>query len=254
MSREIEEAWHAAGRPGFLDPNRHDLVNAAGANANRVWHPANAAARKLWACSEAARDIHDLLADETGTIESRRLKLMVTSLESFRVAAVQLGDYLRTSPDVKDRIVSADRSKLEQITTTLKTSDEFREPANLKLIRDKLGAHLDRDTESWSAQEILAPLTLQQMVGAIHLCISAVLTFLEFNVYAWTASDCPDGHVRLLAAEPSLVTLRIENGQPVAIAGIEFVRSPRYAVSDLCQLLASKAQRILQMDDGSHTT
>ena len=62
------------------------------------WHPANDAARKLWACVEAMRDIEDILLSRTAA-DVRQLKRLVTPLVSLRTAVVALGNYLNQQRD-----------------------------------------------------------------------------------------------------------------------------------------------------------
>lgn len=248
MNQEGSDRREARGIPVFIEREGRTVSDAVAPVAGGEWHPANTAATKLWACVEAARDIDDVLGGGT-TVGSRRLKVLITPLESLRVAVTSLGDFLRTSPEVKDQVGPAARKKLEKLLSDFKDSTAFTMPADFALIRDKLSAHVDRKMESWSAQDALALLSPSQIGAALHLCLSTLLELLAIDAYGWTASDCPDGFVRLMAAEPSLVTWRMENGRPVAIERIDIAKSPRCAVSDLCQGLVAKTRWMLEPDD-----
>jgi hypothetical protein len=249
MEPERNEEPERTGLPVFVESGVRGVSDAIGPVAGGEWHPANTAATKLWACVEAARDIDDVLGSDP-VLGPRRLKVLITPLQSLRVAVASLGDFLRTSPEVADQVGPAIRKELERLLPEFKDSSVFTTPVDLLLIRDKLSAHVDRKTKSWSAQDMLAPLRPIQIGAALRLCMSTLQELLSIDVYAWTASDCPEGFVRLMAVEPSLVTMAVEDGRPVAIARLDIARSPRYAVLELCQGIVAKSQWMLADDAG----
>lgn len=126
----------------------------------------------------------------------------------------------------------------------MKRAEAFTTPADLKFIRDKLSAHVDKQIQSWDAQEALSHLRPAQVRDAIQVCLEALVALLSVNVYAWTASDCPEGFVKLMTAEPALVTLKMVDGKPVALAGVELASSPRQWVNSYCQKLSGLADSL----------
>lgn len=241
MTREDDNP--SEGVPVFLERLARSLSDPSASIANGEWHPANAAARKLWACVEAMRDIEDVLAAEKEA-DTRQLKRLITPLESLRTAIVALGNYLTTSSEMKKQLAADVRKGLGKSIDDLKATEAFGRPADLRLIRDRLSAHVDKDIESWEAQDALSHLQPAQVRDAIEACLDTLVRLLSVNVYAWTASDCPDGFVKLMAVEPSLVTLKMEDGKPVAVVALELASSPRGWVESYCRQLRKQAESL----------
>lgn len=239
------EVGDERGLPVYIDCKARGVSDSADPSPAGEWHPADGATRKLWACTEAVRDIDEMLPLADAQVPLRRLKALVVPLQSLRVAVTQLGDYLLTSPEAKGKVGRDVRKNLNAVLANFRDSRDFRQPADLRLIRDKLGAHVDRQIESWSAQQELARLTALQFGTALHACLTMLVTLLDLDVYAWTATDCPDDCVRLMAVEPSLLTLRIEGGRPVELVRVDLAVSPRYAIHDLCQSVARRSAWML---------
>jgi hypothetical protein len=233
------------GVPVYIEELVRDLSDPTLSIADGEWHPANDAARKLWACVEAMRDIEDIL-DSREEADTRRLKRLLTPLDSLLAAVVGLGNYLASSDDMKKQIATDIRKGLGKATADLKRAEAFTTPADLKFIRDKLSAHVDKKIQSWDAQEALSHLKPAQVRDAIQACLVALVTLLSVNVYAWTASDCPDGFVKIMTAEPTLITLKMVDGKPVAShLGVEIARSPRQWVNSYCRKLNDLAAEAL---------
>ncbi len=234
------------GLPVYFERGPRAISDPADPVPAGEWHPANDATRKLWACVEAVRDIDEALPVDAAPIQTRRLKALVVPLDSLKVGLTRLGNYLCTSDEAKRQLPKAVRSRLNGVLEEFRGSPSFRDPVDFRLLRDKLAAHVDSDIESWSAQEMLSGLKPKQFGVALHEALTLLVSLLGLDVYAWTASDCPDGCVRLMAVEPSLTTLRMEDGRPVELLALDFAVSPRLAIHDLCESIARRSLWMLE--------
>lgn len=200
------------------------------------WHPANDAAAKLWRCLESLRDIDNLLAGcETLPSDDdrrRRAKVLITPLYSFVTAVRDLATDLESNPESRSRLGDVQAAKLRGIREELSNSVPVDRDAALRAIRDKMSAHVDRKLRSLDARNLLSDAQVTVVGGWLHHALIALIDLVNMDAYAWSTDDSPDGYVALMAQEPFLVTLRIEDGQPAAIAGIQLSHSPRVEVSE----------------------
>ena len=237
------------GLPLYIEDVARSVSDPANRTPSGEWHPADDQTRKLWACVEAMRDIDALLPSGESVIPLRRLKALLVPLESLRAATIRLYDYLCSSDEMKRRLPRDVRSKVSSVIAGFRASSAFCKPTDLRRIRNKQAAHVEKDMQSWSAQEELTTLRPSQFAAALHECLSLVVSALDLDIYSWTASDCPDDCIRLLAVEPSLATLRIEDGAPVELIRVDIVISPRYGIQEMCESLAHKTLWMLPSGD-----
>lgn len=102
------------GIPVYLEELVRGLSDPTLTIADGAWHPANDAARKLWACVEAMRDIEDILDNNEGA-DARRLKRLLTPLDSLLAAVVGLGNYLTCNDELKKQIATDARKVLGRL-------------------------------------------------------------------------------------------------------------------------------------------
>lgn len=230
MSESDNQA--SRGMPVFLSTVERGLADPAAATVE-TWHPGDAVSQKLWACTEPLRDVEHLLQELPVEQRSRRLKILATPVSSFRLAVIQLGDYLSSAPDLKVKLTNESRRQVAKLVEKLKANDPAHEA--VKTVRDKLSAHIDKNISSWDAERRLRDCSALAVGTALHSSICTLLRLLELNVYSWFAEDTPEGFLRLMSAEPYLTTFRVENQHIVEIIKLELAKSPRYAVSGLCE-------------------
>ena len=115
-------------------------------------------------------------------------------------------------------------------------------------VRDQLSAHIDKLMPK-EAKEIFGLAQTYEIGTWLHQCIIALDKVLSFNVFAWTTDDCPEGYLRLMNVEPWLVTFKLKNGKPVAIAGLHLAESPLKLIGKICEEIILSSQWMFRPED-----
>jgi hypothetical protein len=239
---------------GVVDPADEVLIAAD-------WQPANTAATKLWYCLEPLRDIHEMLgaARETSKPKNqrRRLKLLATPLLTLAQNVQALCNCLETDPDYRDVLTPHQRKQVRMLREAFEKDVPLGPDSPLKVVRDKLSAHMDKKMRPERAREILDSTGPSVLGSWLHGCLYVLEVVLasELPVFFWRSSDAPEGCIRLMHYEPHVLTIEAAP-ETTRLVGYDIGSRPSRAayrlIEDIVrdsQWLFKKGERHLRVDE-----
>ncbi len=249
----LAEVTEQKGLPLYLDQiNRQFADSASGEVEITDWYPSNPPAMHLWRCFEALKDIANLLqgtAIFTSEQEKRRrMKILVTPLYSFCVAIQDLCNYLNSSSELKSQINKQKKAEINQWLNDFLAVVPLDKSSAIRGVRDQLSAHIDKLMPK-KAQGIFAKAQNHEIGAWLHNCIIILAKLLSLNVFGWTTGDCPEGYVRFMMVEPTLVTFKLEDGKPTTIVDIRFANSPKNLIKKTCEEIVETSQWMFRPED-----
>ncbi len=246
------------GIPVFSDDRNRLLVDpVAGAPSRTDWHPANRAAENLWRCLECLRDVRTLLHGRGLPVserEARRcVKLLITPLFSFAEAVKTLIDHVEANPESRAKLSAEQVKVVVALKAQLIVALPIGPGGLLRRLRDKTGAHLDRQMSPREIQKLLMAADPGTVGAWLHQGMILLSGLLDFDIYAWSAGDCPAGYVKLMTCEPMLVTLAMDGTIARQIVGVEVSRSPKYELAQVIQEVARMTQWMFNLPTATGT-
>lgn len=241
------------GMPIFEDTQVRSIVDALDEDQETVdWYPANETARKLWHCLEALRDI-DLALEHVPKQQDvnrrkRHLKQFSVQLHSLAKTVVCLCDQIAGDADAKCRLEKDTLSQVSRIKAEFCGIIPIDHKGDLSVIRNRLGGHIDQDLSPWLAREILSRNATSSFGRWLHLCVHALLDLMKLSIYAWSVHSSVEGHVRLMANEPFLVTFLWSDERKELIAVHLSKRSPRMVIVDVVEKVIQGSQWMFESD------
>jgi hypothetical protein len=241
------------GLPIYLDAVR----NLAGSTTSIVdvsaWHPSNDSAQRLWRCFEALEDIENLLRGTailfTEEDRRRRVKVLMTPLNSLCVAVKDLCNYLTSAPEVRSKHSKAQRSEISKLLAEFSKVVPLDSTGAMRGVRDKLSAHVDK-VMSYEAQEIFNRVQTHEVGAWLHTCITTIIQLLSHGSYGWTPGNYPEGCVQFMNVEPWLITFALKDGEPHMIVGMDMVeKSPRQSIVEVCEAIVNTSQWMFRPED-----
>jgi hypothetical protein len=227
----MDETSKTPGIPILIDESTPRIADPACGIKTDDWQPANVLTIKLVCCLEAIRDLKPIcgilaLSSDPGS-DRRLVKTLATPLYSLAMGIHDLfGEVehseLKAMPMQTQR---AFRNRVADFTQSVLGGKD----GPLKKVRDKIGAHIDKDT-ILGGQDLWASVDLTFYVTILRLCMNELDHFLRLDNYAWLRrSDCPN-RVRLMNIDGTLVDLAGDNGELKSIVAVSYVKSPRFGI------------------------
>lgn len=250
---DLAEVTEQKGLPLYLDQiNRQFADPASGKLEVTDWHPSNTPAKHLWRCFEALKDIANLLhgtAILTSEQEKRRrIKILVTPLYSFCVAICDLCNYLSSSSELKSQTGKQKKAEINQWLNDFLAVVPLDKSSAIRGVRDQLSAHIDKLMPT-EAQGIFAKAQNHEIGAWLHNCIIILAKLLSLDVFGWTTGDCPEGYVRFMIVEPSLVTFKLKDGKPTELVDIQIANSPKNLIGKTLEEVIETSQWMFRPGD-----
>lgn len=245
---------HPAGLSVYGDVPRKLCDIAELDETEHEWQPGNRAAQKLFRCVECLRDVLEILisANQSKATEKKRrkIKILFTPLNSLTEATLDLLNDIESNPSTYQHLQTGATKLVSQLRTRLREEVPFGKNGLLSEVRNKVAAHVDHSLCPNQARELIKKAELHKVGKWIDANISVLSDVLKLSIYWWTCDSPSDNVMRLISAEPFLVTFRTENEEIVELLAIHLItNSPRQDVFDLMAEVVSYSRWLFRPGD-----
>lgn len=226
------------GIPIYIDDREPEIDDPLNSSKSDYWYPANTISIKLMPCVEAIRDIYKLLEilnKDENVLDKRLHKLLVTPVYSLACGVEGLFNEIEGNAKGYGKISAKQQREIKKRFIEFSKEVPIQKDDALRKIRDKLGAHIDKDVFVGETREIWELVELGSLLKWIKSTLTALLIILEFDIFAWTRESGDPKIFRLMSVDGHQVDLNFEEK---LIVGFSLVRSPKYYVSNMIQRVA----------------
>jgi hypothetical protein len=220
------------------------------------WQPACGAGSRLARCLEAIRDTSTALAPISAAAnpgaDKRLVKQLIVPIYNLATAIRDLFNYVQST-----RWTSLDKQKQAKLAKRFKQFGEAvpTGKGKLKTARDKIGAHLDRDSYAWEYREFWESVDIASTLRWIRGCLRMLQILLPLDVYSWTRPSRYSNVVNLMNVDGTEVSILMKEGEPDCLVGVQFVVSPKAGfvreARELAEACAALAVRLGIALDGA---
>lgn len=252
MTLQTHSPADSDGMPIYQDEHARDIVDSLEEGQNSSdWYPSNAAALKLWHCLEALRDIEVALGSAINqkniTKRKRQMKMFSVQLFSFATAVVQLCDTLIGDKDASQWLEEGTTKEIMKVKQGFLSIIPLASKGDLAILRNKLGAHIDKNIKPWEAGEMLSRAALSDFGKWLHICLHALLDLTKLDIYAWSLRSSLKDCIRLMTNEPYIVTFKNEsNGSKSIVALHVSQKSPKMTIVSVVENVIRDSQWIFE--------
>src|SRR5690606_4521130 len=116
-----------------------------------------------------------------------------------------------------------------------------------KTARDKISAHLDRDSYTWEYREFWESVDLASTLRWIRGCFRMLQILLALDVYSWTRASGYSNVVNLMNVDGTEVSFLMKEGEPDSLMSVRLVVSPKAGfvreareLAEACAALAAR--------------
>jgi hypothetical protein len=221
------------------------------------YYPSNVAAQKLYRCVEAMRDILNDLEDaaETQAKDKRRRKVkrLFTPICCLAEHVINLLNDIRSNPDTK-RLLTEDVNVLaDEIEQKFSEIVPHQHGQILRVIRNKMAAHIDGRQKPDEAHKLFSEATSAQVGLWIHASITVIADLIKLPIYQWTTGTDNPNHFLILSSNnpfPVMPVFETENGVMKRILGALIPQNdPRKEIQNLIFLIVTKSQWMFRKTD-----
>lgn len=235
---ELKNSERKIGIPIYIDDREPEIYDPLNSPNSTYWYPANTVSIKLMPCVESIRDIYKLLEvmnKENGYADKRLHKLLATPVFSLARDVVSLFNEIEGNAKDYWQISTKQQKHIKKRFVQFSKEVPLQKDAALRKIRDKLSAHIDKDTFVGDTKEIWELVEIASLLEWVRATLDALMNILEFDIFAWTRDSGDPKIFRLMSIDGRQVDLNLEEK---VIVGFSLVRSPKYYVSSLIQRVA----------------
>jgi hypothetical protein len=245
---EDDDSAAPRGMPLFMD-DTDPVVDDPSADTHRsFWFPANRAAVKLVACLESLRDIQrvlEVMNTQGEPLPDRRLmKILATPLHSLTTSVHAIHNELYGNAKEYPHLEPSDKQVLA-VRRARFLQSVHEDQSNLRLVRDKISAHVDHDVFDGDPRRIWKFVELERLLTHLQAILGELRFLLELDTYAWTRESGADGIFRVMNVDG--VQVDIDLRQP-AIVGVTLVVSPKHYLAEVLHRVARTAERLKDRD------
>ena len=115
--------------------------------------------------------------------------------------------------------------------------------APLKIVRDKLAAHIDKET-ILGAEAVWKHVDLLLFLDVTDTCMRELDVLLKLDVYSWTKNTKNPDLIRLMSCDGTLVDIERRNGELGDLRAISLVRTPKLGIANEGRQLVSVLKQI----------
>jgi hypothetical protein len=247
MLEQLAASCAGRGLPVYLDEREPEIDDPARQLADHHWKPACKTTTKLTRCLEAIRDVATAIAPITTAGDPEKDKRLVKQavLPTYNLA-VALRDLYNDilsnhSPKLgKDR-QKAIRKRYEKFGEIVPTAK-----GALKDARDKIAAHLDKDSFTFEYRQFWEAFSLADVLRWIRGCMRLLEVLIPPDIYSWTRASGYSNVVNLMNVDGSEVSLRLKDGEPTDLLGMKFAVSPKAGIIREARALAGACAALEQ--------
>jgi len=229
------------GMPIYADPSEPQVEDPSGALGDLDWQPACGTTNKLTRCLEGIRDVDATIASLSAVVNAfadrRQIKQLVTPIFNLAIGIRDLFNDIQSN-----RWKKLDSRKQRELVK------EFRDfgcavpttKGPLKMARDKIAAHLDKDTSTREYRVFWDGLQLDALMRWIRCCIRMIDKLLGPDIYCWTRPSPYSNVMILMNVDGHEVSILVENNRPVKMLRFQMCPSPKWGIVREVRELYSK--------------
>lgn len=241
----VDDSKRLPGIPIFVDEADPEIDDPANSHHDQHWYPANTIAIKLVRCLEALRDIQVMLntlaAEEDPASRKRLTKLLATPLFNLIVGVRDMFNDIEGNAKEYKQITVEDRRQINNRFERYLEEVPFDSTSTLKIIRDKISSHIDKDVFKGDARKTWSLVDLEQLLEWLRIALEALMFLLSLDIYAWTRDSGHEDVFRLMWADGYQVDLNLKE---TVIVGMSLARSPKYYISSKVQEMVETYNRL----------
>jgi hypothetical protein len=226
------------GIPIYIDDREPEINDPLDSPKSTYWYPANTISIKLMPCVESIRDIHKLLETinkDNNYADKRLHKLLATPVFSLARGVESLFNEIEGNAKDYGQISTEQQKQIKKRFVQFSKEVPLQKDDALRIIRDKLGAHVDKDVFVGDTRKIWELVEIGSLLKWIRVSLDALLPILEFDIFAWTRESGDPKIFRLMSIDGRQVDVNLDEKM---IIGFSIVRSPKYYASNLIQKVA----------------
>jgi hypothetical protein len=214
--------------PIYLDQSEPELEDPAQKLGPHHWQPACATSSKLTRCLEAVRDLKSVLAPVMASAapetEKRLIKQAVIPAYNLAIALRDLFNHVQSNCWPK-----LSKGQKEQLTKRFKLFGEAvpTKDGSLKVARDKIAAHLDKDLCTTEYRQFWDAFGLTDVLAWIRSCFRLLEALLRQDVFSWTRFSGYSNVWNVMNVDGKEVSFLMENNQPVKLLRLRLTISPK---------------------------
>jgi len=188
----------------------------------------------------------DPLADQ------RWAKLLATPLYNLASGVRDMFNELEGNAKAYSTVSPAQHRELRKRATHFAEQVPLYQDSDLRAVRDKIGAHVDKDAvispdKYWSKVDLLS------FLRQIKVCLEQIMHFLTLDIYGWTRDSGHPDVWSLMSVDGTVVDLYMQDGKPVAILSVALAKSPKSGIAsevrELITLYNRVAAKCQQVDE-----
>lgn len=240
--------------PIFIDEAKPVIADLAGGLQVGAFQPADDASIRLVRCLEAVRDLRQIVdwfdMLPAAVSNKRQVKNLAVPLFTLAEAIVDLYGQIRLR-HLKG-LPKVERQKF------VRRIDQFREStigaknAPLTAIRNKLGAHIDKNAVL-GGQPFWGHVVFERLMIVLERCLQELDFLIRFEVYAWSCHSDDDSCFRLMTVDGNLtsgelgalVDIAYKDGEAKHLAQISYMPTPRLAIIDEINAFVAIVNRVI---------
>jgi hypothetical protein len=252
--------------PVYLDQREPELEDPSEKLDDHHWQPASNITTKLTRCLEAIRDVSTGVAPLSDSAhpekEKRTIKNVITPIYSLATAIrdlfndLQSNCFTKLDPKHQRYLTRAFRNFGQNVPTN---------KGNLKTARDKIAAHLDKDSWTTDYRQFWDSFSIEDVFAWIRGCIKMLDVLLEPDVYSWTRNSGYSNVYILMNVDGRECSFLLDDdGNAKSFCGFQFVKSPKWGIArearelwdncaDLCRRLGINQGTTWKLNEAEDT-
>ena len=241
----------------YIDTLDRKIVDMAGDEDQKgEWQPVNNPAAKLCKCIEGLRDIQETI-EQVNSVQApkkrrRRLRGISVPLHALCIATRQLIESIKAETSIHALLPEDCTLQLTRLQERFGTLVPFGSKEKLGLLRNKVGAHYDKDMSPAEMRDLVKSLTSSEIGGWINNCLATLCDLLKLNAYKWS-TEAPDAYSAVILCEQptpvmSIVEVDLQQGRITGFRGSFLTKSPRTVIFETIIKEVAKSADTLFVD------
>ncbi|BAZ19282.1 hypothetical protein IQ244_06085 [Nostoc sp. LEGE 06077] len=231
--RSKSEEEQRKGIPVYADRGEPKINDPALLLSNAAWRGSNEISFKLLRCLEAIRDLSksmEVLAslNEPGS-DKRLVKHLASPLYALVSGVLDMFNELESNAKNYTVIASPQHKEIISRKSQLTASVPIDNKSALRIVRDKIDSHIDKAAVI-RPEDYWVNVDLPSFLKWMGICLEQILYLISLDVYGWTRDSGHPDVWSLMSVDGTVVDFYMQDGEPVAIIGITFAKSPKYGV------------------------
>ena len=251
---ELANSSRPGGVPIYFEKHATLVHDPASAERPAGWIGANNITFKLLRCVEAVRDITSILKRlvklPDPAAAKRDVKQLAVPLYTLSQGVDAMFKELEGAARDYRTLTEADKEQMRRRASKFAADLPLGKSSPLRMVRDKIGAHLDLDAVQAPAK-FWEGIDLFQFLKWLGLCLGELLHVLPLEVFAWWRdNDNPDIN-SLMSVDGTLLHFYGHDDNEMII-GVTFTPSPKQAIRDeICDVIGLNNEIMCQYADRS---